>query len=67
MHCRGLAQNIYLLALYVPFLDFLCHLKYGVKQYVKEHKKSHLIYYLIFVKNKIESLLVLCPKFDVNT
>ena len=50
----------------LPFLDVLCHLKYLVKQHVKEHEKFHVVHYLIFVKNKSEFLLVLYPKFDMN-
>ena len=50
----------------LPFLDFLCHLKYRVKQHVNEREKFHVIYYLIFVKNKSEFLLVLYLKFDMN-
>ena len=56
--CGGLAENVYFLALcLLPFLNFLCHLKYGVKQNVKEHEKFHVMYYLIFVKNKSEFFL----------
>ena len=54
-------------ALCLLFLDLFCHLKYCVKQHIiKEREKSHVIYYLIFVKNKSEFLLVLYPKFDMN-
>ena len=31
---------------------------------LKEREKFHVIYYLIFVKNKSEFLPVLCPKFE---
>ena len=63
MHCGGLTENIYLLTLYVyPF----CYLKYYVKQHVKDREKFHVIYYLIFVKNKSEFVLVLYPKFNMN-
>ena len=51
----------------LPFLDFLCHLKYRVKQHLKEREKFHVICYLIFVKNKNEVLLLLYPKFHRNT
>ena len=57
--------KIYLLTLCLPFLDFLCHSKHRVKQHVNEHEKFHVIYYLIFTKNKSE-FLVLYPKFDMN-
>ena len=62
MHCRSLAENIYLLT----FLDFLRHLKYCVKQHAKEREKFHVMYYLILVKNEIEYLLVQDPKFHMN-
>ena len=66
MHCRGLAVEVLLDFICLPFLGFLCHLKYCVKQHVKEREKFHVIYYLIFVKNQSEFLLVLYPKFDMN-
>ena len=66
MHCGGLAENISLDFICLLYLDFLCHLKYRNKQHIKEREKFNLIYYLIFVNNKNDFLLMLYPKFDIN-
>ena len=68
MYCGGLAENIYLLTFYVYLfliffvIEILCQTKC-----FKEPEKFNVIYYLIFVKNKSEFLLVLYSKFDMNT
>ena len=68
MPCGGLAENFYLLTLYVyPFLIFFLSFEIHLKQHAKECKKSYIIYCLMFVKYKSEFLLVLYRKFDMNT
>ena len=52
--------------MYLPFLDFLSFEISCKTTCLKEREKFHVIYYLIFMKNKSEFLLVLHPKFDMN-
>ena len=65
MYCGGLDGNFSLDFICQPLLDFLYRLKYCQTAYSKESEKCYLKYYMIFMKNKSEFLLVLNLKIDL--
>ena len=57
---------MYILILYVYVYPVLIFCVFSQTACLQVHEKFHVIYYVMFVKNKSESILVLNPKFYMN-